>query len=58
MTRDDVERITQNVLRELSIEIKDGGFTDPNSRTVLLKLGDTVLSETWFNVVQRDEYEG
>jgi len=58
MTRDDVERITQNVLRELSIEIKNGGFTDPNSRTVLLKLGDTVLSETWFNVVQHDEYEG
>jgi len=58
LTRADVERIVENVLRELTIEVNRGGFTDPNSRTVQLKLGDRVISETYFDVVQKDEYQG
>jgi len=58
MTRDDVVRITENVLSELCLEIRSGGFTDPNSRTVELKLGDRVITTAYFDVVQTDEYEG
>ena len=58
MQRDDVERIVENILRDLTIEVKDGDFTNPNSRTVILKLGDRELSRDWFDVVQQNEYEG
>jgi glutamate formiminotransferase len=58
MQRDDVERIVENILRELTIEVKDGEFTSPNNRTIILKLGDRELSRTWFDVVQTREYEG
>jgi len=58
MTRDDVVRITENVLSELHLEIRNGGFTDPNSRTVELRLGDRVITTAYFDVVQTDEYEG
>ena len=56
--RADVERIVENVLEQLRIEVKGGRFTNPNSRTIQLKFGDKVISETWFDVVQTDEYEG
>lgn len=58
MTRDDVERITENVLRNLSLEMERSDFTDPNRRTVVLKLNGTVISRTSFDVVQMREYEG
>lgn len=58
LERADVERIIENALRDLSISIKDGGFTDPNSRVVELRYKDTVLQKTYFDVVQKDEYEG
>lgn len=56
--RGDVERIVETVLSDLSIEVKDGDFTSPNSRTVILKYKNTELSRTWFDVVQKSEYEG
>jgi hypothetical protein len=56
--RTDVERIVETVLSDLSIEVKDGDFTNPNSRTVILKYKNTELSRTWFDVVQKSEYEG
>jgi len=58
LTRADVERIVENVLSQLRVEVNGGGFTDPNSRTVKLMLGDREISQTWFDVVQMDEYEG
>lgn len=58
MTRDDVIRITEDVLRNLRVEVKRGGFTDPNSRTVHLMYDDTIISTDYFDVVQQDEYEG
>lgn len=58
LTRADVERITENVISQLTIEIKDGDWTNPNSRTIILKLGDRVLSQDYFDVVQKGEYEG
>lgn len=56
--RTDVERIVETMLGDLSIEIKDGDFTDTNSRTVILKYKNSELSRTWFNVVQKPEYDG
>lgn len=57
LTRSDVERITENVLTQLHIEVTNGDFTRPNYRTVILKLGDKVISQTSFDVVQTREYE-
>jgi alpha-beta hydrolase superfamily lysophospholipase len=46
------------MLTDLRIEVKDGDFTDPNNRTVVLMHGKTELARTWFNVVQKGEYDG
>lgn len=58
LTREDVERITENVLRDLSLEVTNGDFTDPNNRTIILKLGTVEISRTYFDVRQQREYEG
>ncbi len=58
MYRDDVERIVENILTELKIEVKSGDFYMPNNRTVVLKLGDRIISQDSFDVVQTREYEG
>lgn len=69
LTREDVERIINNVITErelmtkdqfiqsLSLTVRDGGFTDPNSRAIELKFGDDVISTVYFDVVQEREYE-
>ncbi len=54
----DVERIVEGVLNELSIHVKDGDFTDPNSRKIILRYKDTEISTAYFDVVQKGEYEG
>lgn len=56
LTREDVERITENVLRELSIEVYNGDFTNPNERVVSLMYKGNVISKTSFSVVEKDEY--
>lgn len=56
LTREDVERITENVLRELSIEVHNGDFTNPNERVVSLMFKGNVISKTSFSVVEKDEY--
>lgn len=58
LNKEDVERIIENVLSELHLDIKDGDFTMPNYRTVVLKLGDRVITQASFDVVQAREYEG
>lgn len=58
MTRDDVERIVENVLRDLSIHVNNGDFTDPNKRTVLLMYKGKEIDRASFDIVQTDEYEG
>jgi len=58
MTRDDVVRITEDVLRNLTLELGRGDFTDPNRRTIVLKLHGREIDQVSFDVVQTDEYEG
>lgn len=55
--RADVERIVENILCDLRIEVTDGGFTNPNSRKITLLLGNRVLDTAYFDVVQKREYE-
>jgi hypothetical protein len=57
LTREDVERITENVLKRLSIQVDSGNFYDPNIRKVILRLDNDVISETHFDVVQKKEYK-
>lgn len=56
--RADVERIIENVLKELSINVKGSNWTDPNNRTIELKYKNEVISTAYFDVVQADEYRG
>ena len=58
MNRDDVERIVENVLKELRIDVTNCDFTNPNGRRVKLMLGDTVISDEYLDVTPRREYEG
>jgi hypothetical protein len=57
LMKEDVERIIENVLSELQINVYSGGFTDPNRREVKLTLGNRVISTAYFDVVQTPEYE-
>ena len=52
MTRDDVERIIGNVLRDLTLEMKYNDYIDDNTRTIVLKLNDTEISRVSFDVRQ------
>lgn len=56
MSRDDVERITANVIRGLSLELLRGDFTDPNGRTIVLKLNGVEIDRVSFDVSDRPEY--
>lgn len=58
LDKEDVKRITESILSELRIEVMDGDFTSPNSRTVILYHGERELSRDYFDIVQTREYEG
>lgn len=58
LTREDVERITENVLRDLTLEMEREDWTNPNQRIIALKYNGRVISQTSFDVVQKREYEG
>jgi hypothetical protein len=58
LNREDVIRITEEVLKNLSLDLERGHFTDPNNRTIVLKYGDIEISRTSFRVVEQREYEG
>lgn len=58
MTRDDVERIVENVLRELSLEVEGSDFYgDRNSRTIKLMYRDKVITTAHFNVEDQEGYD-
>lgn len=58
LARNDVERIIENALRDLSLSIRTGDSTDPNCRIIELKYKDRILHTEYFSVAQKDEYEG
>jgi hypothetical protein len=55
LVKEDVERIVENVLRDLTIEIDRGGPDNPNSRCILLKLKGRELDRAYFSVEQVDK---
>lgn len=57
MTRDDVVRITEEVLKGLTLELGWTDYTDPNSRSILLKYEGKEINRVTFDVVQKREYE-
>jgi hypothetical protein len=52
MTREDVIRITESVLENLSIEVREGSGTD--ERIIVLNYNDREISRDWFSVRQED----
>lgn len=57
--RSDIKRLTRKIIKEeLILEVQSGHFTDPNRRTIVLKLGGEVIQKQDFDVVQKPEYEG
>lgn len=58
LNREDVERIVENVLSQLVLDVQDGDFTQPNSRTIILRHGDRIITRAYFDVVQTREYDG
>ena len=57
-TPDLKNEILEVLKRSLRIEVKDGDFTDPNSRTIQVLFGKEVISSARFDVRSRREYEG
>ena len=56
---DDLKLLLREYLKEnLSLEVQAGDFTDPNNRTILLKIGDEVISRSFLDVRQIQEYQG
>ena len=58
MTSKDKTSVIEFLKENLSIEVDDGDFTDPNRRTIKLFLGKEEISRASFDVVQKREYEG
>lgn len=59
LTREDVERIVENVLRELKLEVENGSFyCNPDERTISLKYKDKVIAQTRFDVTDKPGYDG
>ena len=58
LERADVERIIENVLEELSIEISGSDFYDQNARQIQLLYGKKIISTAYFTVESsaRDGY--
>ncbi len=55
LTRADVERITENVLSELRIEVTSG--TDQDTRIISLIYKDRTINTEYFSVVQSEYNE-
>jgi hypothetical protein len=54
LNREDVERIVENVLSELSLNVSSNSFYSPNERKITLMYKDKILSETFLDVMQDD----
>lgn len=48
--RDDVERIVENMLESLTVEVSDSDSYEPNSRKLILRYKGKEISSTYFNV--------
>jgi hypothetical protein len=58
LNKEDVVRITEEVLKGLKLEVERGHWTSPNDREIVLKYKGVVIDKVTFDVVQKREYEG
>lgn len=59
MTRDDVVRITENVLKELTLELdRSDDFYPSNRRTIVLKYNGREIDRVSFDIEDCREYRG
>jgi hypothetical protein len=59
MTNGQIKDIVREMLeQQLELKLEEGGFTNPNQRTVKLMLYGKQISSISFDVVQKREYEG
>lgn len=56
LVRADVERIIENALLDLSLNIRVGD-ANPNCRIVELKYKDRILHTEYFSIAQKDDNE-
>lgn len=54
LDREDVERIIDNVLRDLTISMTTDHVTDPNDRCITLRFHGREIDRVYFNVEQVD----
>jgi hypothetical protein len=52
------KKVVERLKEELRIEVRDGGFTSPNNRTVVVKLDGDPICTASFTVAQQREYAG
>jgi hypothetical protein len=53
LVRSDIERIVENVISELSLEVSNGDFYSSNSKKIILRLGDRIITEAWIDVTNQ-----
>lgn len=56
VNREDVERIVENVLRGLTIDVSGGNHFSPNSRCIVLRLNGQEIARESFDIVQKPEH--
>ncbi len=50
--KEDVDRIIEAAMRNLSVDVEPGIWLDPNLRTIVLKYNGTEISRTDINLTQ------
>lgn len=56
--KEDVDRIIESAMKNLSIEVGAVDWIDPNVRTIVLKYNNIEISRTSIDIKYRPEYEG
>ena len=56
--KEDVDRIIEEAMKNLSIEVGAVDWINPNVRTIVLKYNNIEISRTSIDIKNRPEYEG
>lgn len=56
--KEDVDRIIEEAMKNLSIEVGAVDWIKPNVRTIVLKYNNIEISRTSIDIKNRPEYEG
>lgn len=56
LTREDIVRIAESVIRDLRLELGDADVFEPNIRTVSLLYNGTVIDSVSFDIKDKKEF--